>query len=81
MVFAGLTSAYIVRRNSGEWIFFDLPNQFFFSAILLLITSLLLHKSYYVVKGNKIEELLIRGTTRIVLWSFGIHIDNSFLSL
>ena len=33
----------------------------------------LLHKSYYVVKGNKIEELLIRGTTRIVLWSFAIH--------
>ena len=53
MVFAGLTSAYIVRRSSGEWIFFDLPNQFFLSAILLLITSLFLNKSYYSLKKDK----------------------------
>ena len=55
MVFAGLTSAYIVRRSSGEWIFFDLPNQFFLSAILLLITSLFLNKSYYSLKKDKLS--------------------------
>ena len=56
MVFAGLTSAYIVRRSSGEWIFFDLPRQFFVSAFLLLITSFCLHKSHSLLKQDNISN-------------------------
>ena len=29
MLFAGLTSAYIVRRAGGNWLEFRLPNLFF----------------------------------------------------
>lgn len=56
MVFAGLTSAYIVRRNSGEWVFFDLPNQFFASLFLLLIISFCLHKSHSFLKKNNVTN-------------------------
>lgn len=40
MMFAGLTSAYIVRRAQGNWVEFQLPKMFFVSTVLILLSSL-----------------------------------------
>ena len=40
MLFAGLTSAYIVRQAEGKWAQFDLPNTFSFSTLIILLSSL-----------------------------------------
>lgn len=40
MMFAGLTSAYIVKRNLANWISFDLPPAFYISTAVIIISSI-----------------------------------------
>ncbi len=39
MMFAGLTSALIVKKNQSAWINIEIPYQFYFSTIILLSSS------------------------------------------
>jgi cytochrome c oxidase subunit III len=39
MMFAGLTSAYIVKRNQAGWVSYDLPMAFWYSTIVILLSS------------------------------------------
>jgi len=39
MMFAGLTSAYIVKRNQSNWQDFDLPIVFWYSTAVILLSS------------------------------------------
>ncbi len=39
MMFAGLTSAYIVRKAQGDWRFFHMPNLFWVSTAAILLSS------------------------------------------
>ena len=43
MMFAGLTSAYLVRRVEANWLQFSLPPVFWLSTIVILISSLTIH--------------------------------------
>lgn len=59
MMFAGLTSAYIVRRAGGNWLEFRLPNIFFINTVVILLSSIALHSAYvFFKKGN---EILYKG--------------------
>ena len=40
MMFAGLTSAYIVKRNQAHWETFNLPGAFWYSTVLIIGSSL-----------------------------------------
>jgi cytochrome c oxidase subunit 3 len=42
MMFAGLTSAYIVKRNQAGWVTFNLPAAFWYSTAVILLSSLAL---------------------------------------
>ena len=42
MFFAGLTSAYVVRKPQGNWMEFLLPEWFLFSTITIIISSVIL---------------------------------------
>ena len=42
MFFAGLTSAYVVRKPQGNWIEFVLPDWFLYSTIIIVISSIFL---------------------------------------
>lgn len=54
MMFAGLTSAYIVRRAGGNWLEFRLPNIFFINTIVMLLSSVAIHSAYiFFKKGNE----------------------------
>ena len=39
MMFAGLTSAYIVKKSQASWLEFELPNVFIISTVVILISS------------------------------------------
>lgn len=59
MMFAALTSAYIVRKAQGNWVELSLPNIFYYSTIILLVSSITLHTSYRsFISGN---EKLYKG--------------------
>lgn len=53
MMFAAFTSAYIVRQAAGNWLEFPLPNLFFVSTAVIVLSSVVLHISYLgFKKGN-----------------------------
>ncbi len=54
MMFAGLTSAYIVRSNQANWLQFSLPNIFWYSTVVILISSLTITLS---VRAFKVREM------------------------
>ena len=39
MMFAGLTSAYIVKRNQANWLSFELPHWFWYSTGAIVLSS------------------------------------------
>jgi cytochrome c oxidase subunit III len=54
MMFAGLTSAFVVRRAAGLWLEFQLPQVFFYSTVVILLSSVTMHLSYSNFKaGNE----------------------------
>lgn len=46
MMFAALTSAYIVRQAAGNWLEFRLPDMFFISTGIIITSSITLHAAY-----------------------------------
>lgn len=54
MMFAGLTSAYIVRRNGQNWLEFTLPSMFWYSTVIILLSSATM---YIAVKSFKAREM------------------------
>ena len=54
MMFAGLTSAYIVKKANANWIEFRLPDVFWYSTVAILLSSLTVHLS---IKSFKAREM------------------------
>jgi cytochrome c oxidase subunit 3 len=52
MLFASQTSAYLVRRAEGNWVEFDIPQIFWFSTLVLLVSSVSMHFSLQAAKKN-----------------------------
>jgi len=53
MLFAGFTSAYIVRRGEGNWELFQLPSSFLYSTIIIALSSITMQLGYFAQKkGN-----------------------------
>lgn len=46
MMFGAFTSAYIVRQAAGNWLEFPLPNIFFISTIVIVLSSITMQLSY-----------------------------------
>jgi cytochrome c oxidase subunit 3 len=69
MMFAAFSSAYMVRQSAGNWLEFQLPNMFFVSTAILLLSSVTLHVSYNSFKKGK--ESLYKG---LLLLTFALGI-------
>ena len=54
MMFAGLTSAYIVKKNTGNWLEFTLPKIFWYSTFVILLSSMTI---YLATKAFKAREM------------------------
>ena len=53
MMFGALTSAYIVRQAAGNWLEFRMPDIFSSSTIVILLSSVTLHLSYWAFNKGK----------------------------
>lgn len=78
MMFGAFTSAYIVRQAAGNWLEFRLPDLFYFSTIVILLSSVSLHTSYTSFKGGKERRYkvfliisLLLGISFVALQYFG----------
>lgn len=57
MLFAGLTSAYIVRQGEGKWVNFDLPNLFMVSTVMIVLSSVALQWAVISVKRDNLSSM------------------------
>lgn len=55
MLFAGLTSAVIVRKGDGNWMQFELPETFLYSTIVIALSSITLIWANLSAKKDKFE--------------------------
>ena len=71
MLFAAFTSAYIVRQAAGNWLEFQLPNVFYISTAVILLSSVSLHASYLSFKRGKTQAYrVLLGITLILGLAF-----------
>lgn len=92
MMFAGLTSAYIVKRNQANWQTFDLPVAFWYSTVVIVISSFTLMMAVRAFKQRMMSKYrwlmaatLLLGSLFIVLqvigfqqlWNLGITLQGN----
>lgn len=82
MMFGSLTSAYIVRHAAGNWLEFRIPEIFFFSTCVILLSSATLHGSYTAFKkGNATQYRLLLLTTLMLGVAFVVLQYQGWLKL
>ncbi len=59
MMFAGMTSAYLVRRGEGDWFEFSLPAEFWITTIILLASSVTMQLAHRAAKKDQMSGLKI----------------------
>ena len=67
MLFAALTSAYMVRKAEGNWLHFDMPTQFWVSSLLILISSLTVHLGVRSAAKDDFGKLKLWMTLTLIL--------------
>ena len=92
MMFGSLTSAYIVRQAAGNWLEFRMPDIFYYSTVVILLSSVTLHGSYWAFRNGKetMYKLLLPLTVMLgigfiimqyqgwnILYSIGVALDGN----
>lgn len=77
MLFAGLTSAYIVRQGEGKWVDFALPQLFKLSSLIIILSSVTMQWGLVSVKKNNIRNLKTALLLTVIL-GFGFVISQYY---
>ena len=56
MMFAGLTSAYIVRSNQANWLEFSMPQIFWYSTAVIILSSITMHLSLKAFRAREMSR-------------------------
>lgn len=69
MMFAGLTSAYVVKRNQANWTSFELPAMFWYSTIAIALSSFTLYLALKAFKERSMSRyrMMMLGTVLLGL--------------
>lgn len=67
MMFAGLTSAYVVKREQPAWTSFSIPRAFWYSTTVLLVSSLTIQMALKAFKDREMLRYRNLLTTTAVL--------------
>lgn len=59
MLFAGLTSAYVVRADNGNWLIFNLPSAFYLSTAVIITSSITLFYALQMAKKNNKSGMVL----------------------
>lgn len=67
MLFAGLTSAYVVRADNGNWLVFKLPDIILISTAIIITSSLTMFMAQKAIKKNNLKLTSISLFITLVL--------------
>jgi len=59
MIFAALTSAYIVRQAEGNWLTFDMPVELWITSGIIILSSISMQWSYFAAKRDELSQVKI----------------------
>src|SRR5688572_69740 len=76
MLFAGLTSAYVVRADNGNWLVFQLPPIAIISTAVIVTSSITMLLAQMAIKKNN-----LKGTTLWLLITLGLGIAFFFTQI
>jgi len=62
MLFAALTSAYIVRQAEGNWLFFNLPAMLYWTTGIILVSSVSMQLAYWAARKDQLDKV------RLMVW-------------
>ncbi len=75
MMFAGLTSAYVVSRGRKDWVEIELPQEFFWSTGLILLSSLTLFLAKKAILSNNKNSATIMTVVTFILGSIFVYMQ------
>ncbi len=67
MFFAGLTSAYVISMKRDDWVTFDLPQAFYTSTVLIVLSSITLLLAQQFLKKDKRSLSLLLSVITLLL--------------
>ncbi len=59
MLFAALTSAYIVKQGEGNWLKYDLPEVFWITSAVIVLSSVFMQLAYISAKRDNITSIKV----------------------
>ena len=77
ILFAALTSAYIVREAEGNWVKFELPSLFYFSTACIVLSSVFMNMAMVAARKNAVK--IVQATLGITLLLGILFIAGQFL--
>lgn len=69
MMFAGLTSGYLVRRGTGTWLLFQIPSPFYISTAIILVSSITMNMALQAAKKGNLSGI---RTGILLTWILGL---------
>ena len=67
MLFAALTSAYIVKKYDTDWLHINFPAAFYISSGIIIISSFFMYRSVRAYREAKYNEYKLMMTTTLIL--------------
>lgn len=82
MMWAGLTSAYVIRQAQGDWLFFDIPQTFYWSTAVIVASSLtFILAQMFIKRGQNALTILMLVSTMVLGIVFSLLQYQGFLEL
>lgn len=67
MIFAAMTSAYIVRQSEGNWLDFEIPQTLWYTSGIIFLSSVTMHWAYVSAKKDNLSNLKLAMTLTFLL--------------
>lgn len=83
MLFGAFTSAYLVRREAGDWLQFRIPTIFLVNTLILVASSVTMHLAYGFAKKDEFGKMkyAILATIGLGLLFMGMQMIGAWASL
>ncbi len=73
MMFAAFTSAYVVKQSDGVWLDFEMPSMFFYSSILIVLSSVSMHGAFIATKRENVKMIRLGLVLTFILGAVFIY--------
>ena len=67
MIFAAYTSAYIVRRDEGNWLEYDLPAVMLINTLIILASSATVQWAWFAARRDEVRRVQLALTLTVAL--------------